>query len=279
MNAIRHGRELGQPRVRRHRLSIAGGGSPLPPPSLDQQVAAILAGTKGFAIDPRDFSTLFQDAAGAIPVTAAGQSVARINTKWGLAPQNWTQSSGAAIPILDAKGIRFDGVDDFFNSFSDETLLQLAPGAFHCCRANITRSGCSLMAFSTTTSATARFNALVDEAGIMAVAYTVGIASGVVTHAPAGAIVPLNQDVTLSALADAIGGKLETWINGVSTGTPTVRTGANFSDTIAVAERIGRRVSSTAAFVSGVIGRQVLLPRAPTPEERATIEAWVGEAA
>jgi hypothetical protein len=32
MNAIRHGRELGQPRVRRHRLSIADGTPPGPPP-------------------------------------------------------------------------------------------------------------------------------------------------------------------------------------------------------------------------------------------------------
>jgi hypothetical protein len=40
-------------------------------------------GAQGFWFDPSDFSTMFQDDAGTVPVTAVGQAVGRILDKSG----------------------------------------------------------------------------------------------------------------------------------------------------------------------------------------------------
>lgn len=74
------------------------------------------AGEQGVWYDPSDFSTMFQDTAGTTPVTATGQSVARINDKSGRG-NNATQSTSANRPTLqqDANGcyyLSFDGAND-----------------------------------------------------------------------------------------------------------------------------------------------------------------------
>lgn len=74
------------------------------------------AGEQGVWYDPSDFSTMFQDAAGTIPVTAAGQPVGRILDKSGRG-NHATQATAAARPILQQDGngkyyLAFDGVDD-----------------------------------------------------------------------------------------------------------------------------------------------------------------------
>lgn len=77
------------------------------------------AGAVGAWYDPSDLTTLFQDAAGTIPVTAAGQPVRRMNDKSGngfhaIAP------SDAARPILGQSGADYyldpDGVNDYLRA-------------------------------------------------------------------------------------------------------------------------------------------------------------------
>lgn len=69
-------------------LSTRGGG--FSPTSL------FLAGEQGFIYDPSDFSTLYQDAAGTVPVTAAGQSVGLVlDKRLGLVP------GANVLPTLD----------------------------------------------------------------------------------------------------------------------------------------------------------------------------------
>lgn len=62
--------------------------------------AAVLfgAGEQGGWYDPSDISTLFQDTAGTTPVTATGQTVARINDKSGRG-NHLTQATAASRPI------------------------------------------------------------------------------------------------------------------------------------------------------------------------------------
>ena len=74
------------------------------------------AGEQGIWLDPSDFSTLFQDAAGTTPVTAVGQPVGKILDKSGRG-NHATQSTGASRPTLqqDSNGLyylSFDGTDD-----------------------------------------------------------------------------------------------------------------------------------------------------------------------
>lgn len=73
-------------------------------------------GELGMWFDPSDLSSMFQDAAGTIPVTAANQQVGKILDKSGRG-NHATQSTGASRPILRNSGaiwfLEFDGVNDF----------------------------------------------------------------------------------------------------------------------------------------------------------------------
>jgi hypothetical protein len=65
--------------------------------------------------DPSDLSTMFQDTAGTVPVTADGQSVALIRDK-GPGGYHRTQSSGPSMPKYKTSGglhwLLYDGTDD-----------------------------------------------------------------------------------------------------------------------------------------------------------------------
>lgn len=74
------------------------------------------SGEQGGCYDPSDLSTLFQDSAGATPVTATGQSVRLMRDKSGNS-NHLTAPSDAARPVLRQDGngkyyLDFDGVDD-----------------------------------------------------------------------------------------------------------------------------------------------------------------------
>ena len=82
-------------------------------------VALFAGGAVGGLYDPSDMASLFQDEAGLVPVTAAGQSVRRMSDLSGngahlIAP------SDAARPVLETDGtswwIASDGVDDWMIS-------------------------------------------------------------------------------------------------------------------------------------------------------------------
>lgn len=73
---------------------------------------------QGFFYDPNDLSTMFQDAAGTVPVTAVGQPVGLIRDKSGRNNHAY-QTTSASRPILrknavtGANYLEFDGSDDF----------------------------------------------------------------------------------------------------------------------------------------------------------------------
>lgn len=75
-----------------------------------------LASEQGIWLDQSDFATMFQDAAGTVPVTGAGQPVGRILDKSGRG-NHATQATTANKPILQSIGgklaLVFDGVDDY----------------------------------------------------------------------------------------------------------------------------------------------------------------------
>lgn len=72
---------------------------------------------QGFAFDFNDLSTMYQDAAGTIPVTGVGQPVGRVLDKSGCG-NHASQSTSAKRPILQQNAttgayyLAFDGVDD-----------------------------------------------------------------------------------------------------------------------------------------------------------------------
>lgn len=91
-------------------FTFIGGGVPFAPESL------FAASEVGVWYDPSDFSTMFQDAAGTTPVTAAGDPVGYIADKSGNA-KHATQSTSASRPTLQQTAgglwyLDFDGIDD-----------------------------------------------------------------------------------------------------------------------------------------------------------------------
>ena len=76
-------------------------------------------GKQGAWYDPSDKSTLFQDVAGTVPVTAHGDPVGLIRDKSGN-DNHATQAVSAARPIYKTDGIlhwlAFDGVDDYLGA-------------------------------------------------------------------------------------------------------------------------------------------------------------------
>ena len=77
------------------------------------------SGEFGGWYDPADLSTLWQDTAGTVPVTADGQSVARIDDKSGNGI-HLTQGTAGQQPLYKTDGtlhwLEFDGTDDFLFS-------------------------------------------------------------------------------------------------------------------------------------------------------------------
>ena len=87
--------------------------------SFNQIIESLFAnGEQGFVYNPNDLSTMFQDAAGTIPVTAAGQPVGLIRDKSGR-NNHARQTASASRPILrqnattGAYYLEFDGTGDF----------------------------------------------------------------------------------------------------------------------------------------------------------------------
>ena len=78
-------------------------------------------GELGAWYDPSDMSTLFQDTAGATPVTASGQTVGLIRDKSGRGLHLTQATAGSRPTFIDSGGLRslqFDGVDDWMISAS-----------------------------------------------------------------------------------------------------------------------------------------------------------------
>lgn len=82
-------------------------------------VQLFAAGGQGVWYDPSDLSTLWQDTAGTVPVTADGDSVARVDDKSG-GGKHLIQASGPSIPKYKTDGtlrwLLFDGTDDSYGT-------------------------------------------------------------------------------------------------------------------------------------------------------------------
>ena len=92
--------------------------------NLSQLIKSLFSlGEQGFAYDPNDLTTLYQDAAETIPVTAAGQPVGLMKDKSGRNNHAY-QTVSASRPILQRNAttgayyLAFDGVDDFLQTNS-----------------------------------------------------------------------------------------------------------------------------------------------------------------
>ena len=110
--------DISPPAIRSPKTFVMGGGQK----TLTQLIESLFSNNEvGFAYDPNDLNTLYQDAAGTIPVTAAGHPVGLILDKSGRNNHAF-QTTSASRPILrknavtGANYLEFDGIDDFLQT-------------------------------------------------------------------------------------------------------------------------------------------------------------------
>jgi hypothetical protein len=369
MNAIRHGRELGQPRVRRHRLSIAGGGPPAPPPitgtppvlgplsngdtlnsattwgtysgtgtvttqrqarlnggtwdpyvgttvvlagqtwqlrervsddfntnqvflgnsvvvsadSLDDQVQALLAGRTGTVFDLGDNATRFTDQAATIPVTAPGQSVQAVKSKWGTLAYTYSVANVAAAPLAEADALLFDGVDDYLlGNAAVLGFLNNAPAVtvgITFSPAGVGGGTATAIYFSRGASATQnRLDLMRSTAALRFLSKRLDADANTTFTSAAGTLTAGQWSSALLESDFAGSGRMETWLDGDQLA------GAAISGTVGNSEAIGsaQAVLGAAAPTSSRFGgriRKVFFARFElTPGEKTIVQDWLEEA-
>jgi len=97
-------------------------------------------GEVGVWYDPSDLSTMFQDSAGTIPVTANGQPVGKILDKSGN-NRHATQSTPAARPLYNTSGglhwLKLDGYNTFMQSANIDFTTTANMSVFHGVRKDV----------------------------------------------------------------------------------------------------------------------------------------------
>lgn len=256
------------------RRRSTGGGAP---PTLSEQMEALLFGTNGIALDPTDLSTMWQDDAKTTPVTADGQSVGAISTKWGTTSYDFLQATAAARPLwASGKFLTMDGIDDFLSFAGSSAVLQNATGAFIAARYSGTANNNVFFAISTATAtsnrmaiqgSTNRMRNQVRRLDADAVTDNFGT-----TGAFSGSTWSIEQDysTTGNAVKRADNVQIDTF---TIAGTP-----ANSENTASTRMRISTSLlASPTMFQTGNFGRMVALPFVPTAGQRTTIESWLTE--
>ena len=244
-------------------------------------VQARLSGTTGFASNPIA-ANLFQDTAGATPVTAISDPVGRFNCQWGSAPPNWQQGVALQRPVWDGTGLTYDGVNSYFSVFSNMSFLNNVPGVFYC--ESFSSSSLAalrvLNSFSTGASATIpRFLVYVDTDGSIKVQSRRLDADATNVTTTAAGVITAGVSALISCQVDWAGtGLAKVWVDGTEVISSAV-TGsvANTSATDSLRVRDGSALNSApgSPFI-GWTRRSVFAPYILNDTDRATIEAWAG---
>lgn len=245
--------------------------------SLSAQVEAILSGTNGFALDPVDLSTMWQDSAKTTPVTADGQSIGAIRTKWGNTQFDFIQATGTARPVRGSgKFIVPDGVDDYLGADGSFDTLRNVAGWFIAIRTDSAGplNNNPLIGISTAT-ATAQRTSISASTGRSRVqqrrldADTLNDNFGV-AGAYGGATFSLEQDLAST-------GNAQTRIDNVNFESFTLAgTVGNSENTASPRMRLFCALNN-AFFQTRPVGRIVVLPFVPSAGQRATVQSWLTE--
>lgn len=255
---------------------MKGGGAVIPTVGTFTPADLFLAAEKGAWYDPSDFSSMFQDTAGTVPVTATGQQVARINDKSGNT-RHLLQATALSRPLLQQDGagkyyLDFDGSNDFMSAAAVDLSGTDAATVIAGVRKTSDAATGIVMEMSTNSSVTsgtiAIFSALSNgpNFGFRHKGTAGADSSGVGIPAPYLAVV--------SGIGDISGDRNQIRINGGYAGQNTIDqgTGNLTSQTLYV----GMRGGTSVPFAGRLYG---LIIRGATTDNAtlATAEAWMNE--
>jgi hypothetical protein len=228
----------------------------------------------GVWLDPSDLTTMFQDTAGATPVTTPGQTVARINDKSGRG-NHATQATAASRPTYQVDGngrgyLAFDGVDDFLVTPTITPgidKVQVFAGVRKLVNAN--NAGC-LVELSTSAGSNGSFNIrapisslgeyIFSSRGNINVAATSGVFTAPITN-------------VLSGIGDISGDTATLRVNGTQSAQSTADQGTN--NYLAYPLYIGRRAGTSLPFNGHLYGLLVRFGANLTTDQITSTETWV----
>ena len=247
--------------------------------TLSQQVEALLAGTAGFAVDPSDTATMWQDTGTATPVTTAAHPIGHIQSKWGTTPRDFIQGTAGARPAWDGTaGMSFDGVDDCL-SIAASSIFQNVPAVFASFSFICTSFAVTPKPLFFSTNATSAPRLEFSLTGFGRTFGRILDADASTLIAGATALSTSTRYTITGQCNNAVDKAMQQWVNGASDATGTNGgTLGNTSNTAAARVNIGAG-NAGAQFLPGKIGRIVACPFIPSAGQRATIEAWIAETA
>ena len=233
-------------------------------------LAASLAGLGAITLDASDLSSMFQDDAGTIPVTADGQLVRKmIDTSSGTV---WTRPSGAIESFIfrDIAGIRW--LEKTGPAATLETPFSVAVSApafstFLAVNANSTGDFTNILGVSPTATGIALIlNASLRQ--MRPVAYQTGGAKVI-----NGSVVPLNTNISLGIVYNRAALTLAGYVNGVQDVIVAV---ANEDLVPATSHQlfIGNTADPLRSFDGKFFGL-VMMAAAPTAQQLADIQKWL----
>ncbi len=258
---------------------------PVPPPAqtLDEQVEALLAGREGTAFDLGDNTTRFTDSAATVPVTANGQAVLAVKSKWGSLAYTFSTTVVARAPLAEADAVLFDGVDDaiaggipsrgFLNNAAAVTVgISFKPATVGAG----TGTPLYLSRVGSTTQNWLDF--MRSEAALRFLSKRTTADVNTIFTSAAGTLAAGQQADALLEADFAGTGRMETWLDG------NQLAGAALAGTLGNSEAgdsgqtiFGGATASSSLFNGSI--RKVFLARFKlTPAEKATVQAWLEEA-
>lgn len=245
---------------------------------LSSQVQAILQGSKGFVIDPYAVGTLFQDNPGTIPVSAVGQRIQSVFTRWGTTTRQFTTTNPNRPSMASGGRIQFDNATTQRLLLSNDDATANVPGATVVCRCELSSLAAqsSPWHFGTALGSPQQrltMQSLITTGDMQSTvrrvdadaATSLSFAGGFVAGVP----LVISQDVNYATT-----GVMRQYKNGslVSSTTLAVTTG-NSENSLSNIVTIGARAVTD--YFPGFIGRFFYAPFVLTDPQRAIVEAWV----
>lgn len=247
---------------------------------LSARVEDILAGSKGFVIDPLAVGTLFQDGSATVPVTAVGQRVQTVNSRFGSSPRQFSTTVANRPSLASGGRLLFDNAGTQRLVVNTDNAAQDVPGATIVCRCELStlatqaapwnfsnglgggQQRITLQSAATTGDMSSNVRRL--DADVLT---SFAFAGGFVANTP----VVITQDVNFATT-----GAMRIYRNGtlVASSVLAVTTG-NSENTPSFIVTIGSR--GTTDYFFGFIGRLFYAPFVLSDAQRAIVEAWVAE--
>lgn len=242
-------------------------------------LSLFLAGERGTWLDPSDMSTMFQDDAGTVPVTAADQVVGRILDRSGNG-NHAIQAAAASKPILRTGAglwwLEFDGIDDSLTVATISLSVTDKVSAFAAARKSSDAAVGMLAEFGTTSSVDGSFYI----AAPITVAANFGFASrGTVTGisqtragnaAPISAVLTLQGNNAGSGTGDSA--QLRSRVNGAQVNTSGTTAG-NYGN---LPLYIGRRAGASLPFNGNLYGL-IVRGAATSAQDVASTEKYLSD--